>query len=131
MERFFFKKNQILKSNEQFKAVLSRKCCVGKGLFRVYAAANDAGFSRLGISIGKSAGNAVHRNRIKRLIRESFRLEQHNIPPNLDYLLIFPGKMSKKSGRDAVNASPTMTFEEVRSVFKDLAGRAARKISER
>ena len=131
MERFLFKKNQILKSNEQFRGVLSRKCCVSKGLFRVYAAKNDVGFARIGISVGKRAGNAVHRNRIKRLIRESFRLEQHNIATNLDYLLIFPGKMSKKSGQDAVNVSRTMTFEEVRSVFLDLAERAAGKLSER
>ena len=131
LERFLFKKNQILKSNEQFRAVLSCKCCVSKGLFRVYAAKNDAGFPRLGISVGKRAGNAVHRNRIKRLIRESFRLEQHNIATNLDYLLIFPGKMSKKSGQDAVVTSKTMTLQEVRSMFVDLAERAAGKISDR
>ncbi len=131
MERLFFKKSQILKSNQQFKGVLSRKCCVSKGLFRLYAAANDAGFSRLGISIAKSAGNAVQRNRIRRLIRESFRREQHNIATNIDFLLIFPGKMSKKSRQDALFASKKMTFEEVRSIFLDLAERAAGKISER
>ena len=130
LERLFLKKNQILRSNEQFRGVLSHKCCVSKGLFRLYAAANDAGFSRLGISVGKRAGNAVHRNRIKRLIRESFRLEQHNIATNIDFLLIFPGKMSKKSGQDALFASKTMTFEEVRSIFVDLAERAAGKLSE-
>jgi ribonuclease P protein component len=131
LERFLFKKSQILKSNEQFRAVLACKCCVSKGLFRVYAAKNDSQVPRLGISVGKRAGNAVHRNRIKRLIRETFRLEQHNIAANLDYLLIFPGKMSKKSGQDAVLASKTMTLEEVRSVFTDLARRAAGKLSER
>jgi ribonuclease P protein component len=131
LERLFFKKNQILKSNEQFKSVFAHKCCVSKGLFRLYAAPSDAGFSRLGISIGKRAGNAVQRNRIKRLIRESFRLEQHNIATNIDFLLIFPGKMSKKSGQDALIASKTMTFEEARSIFLGLAERAAGKISER
>ena len=131
MERFLFKKSQILKSNEQFRQVLSRKCCVSKGLFRVYAAKNDSQGPRLGISVSKRAGNAVHRNRMKRLIRESFRRQQHNIATNIDYLLIFPGKMSKKSGQDAVNASKTMTLQEVSSVFVDLAKRAAGKLSER
>ncbi len=131
MERLFFKKSQILRSNEQFTSVLSRKCCVSKGLFRLYAAPNDDKRARLGISIGKRAGNAVHRSRIKRLIRESFRREQHNIEANIDFLLIFPGKMSKKSGQDALTASKTMTFEEVRSIFLDLAERAAGKLSER
>lgn len=131
MERFFFKKSQVLKTNAQFRGILGHKCFVNKGLFTLYAAANDAARPRLGVSIGKSAGNAVCRNRIKRFVREAFRLEQHNIETNLDYLLIFPGKMSKKSGQDAVSASKSMTFEEVRSVFIDLAERAAGKISER
>ena len=35
---------------------------------------------RFGVSVGRRVGGAVERNRIRRIVRESFRLHQHEIP---------------------------------------------------
>ena len=44
-------------------------------------AVNEAGEARLGMAVGlRAAGNAVRRNRIRRLIRESFRMHRHELP---------------------------------------------------
>jgi len=43
---------------------------------------------RLGVSVSKDHGRAVRRNKIKRLLREAFRLERAALPANFDLVLI-------------------------------------------
>lgn len=43
---------------------------------------------RLGVSVSKDHGGAVRRNKLKRLLREAFRLEQHALPAHADCILI-------------------------------------------
>ena len=50
--------------------------------FSLSVLANNENYPRLGLAIAtRTLGTAVARNRIKRLTRESFRLNQHELPP--------------------------------------------------
>ena len=120
MDRFFFGKKQKLRTNEQFKAVLSYKCRSGNDLMLLYIGPNTCGYPRLGISVSKKCGNAVFRNRLKRLCREVFRLNQHNIGSNFDYLLIFSPKKSKKHLRTSISGAARLNFEQFRLEFMSL-----------
>ena len=44
--------------------------------------------SRLGITVSRRVGNAVERNRIKRRVREFFRLNRERLQPTQDILVI-------------------------------------------
>ena len=119
MKRFSFPKKKRLISNSQFKAVLTNGRRRSNGILTLYMAQNGCEYSRLGVSIGKSRGNAVIRNRLKRLIREAFRQNQQQIPAGFDYVLMISPRWPKKSN---VEKTPKMpTFEQVRTSFLALA----------
>ena len=48
---------------------------------------NNLGITRLGITASKKTGNSVKRNRIKRLIREFYRLHKAFFPKGYDIII--------------------------------------------
>lgn len=65
----------------EFSYVFSQPKVVADEFFTVLARSNDKGWPRLGLAISKrKIKKAVARNRIKRLVRESFRLNQSRLP---------------------------------------------------
>jgi len=56
--------------------------------FIVVVVKKYGGPTRLGVTASKKVGGAVQRNRVKRLIREFFRLNYENLDPRVDISII-------------------------------------------
>ncbi|NBD96187.1 MAG: ribonuclease P protein component [Gammaproteobacteria bacterium] len=75
-----------LLSGAQFKAVFARRRSCGNELFRVHYKPSDQ--ARLGMAVSRRVSKrAVDRNRIRRQIRETFRLCRDRIEP-MDYVVV-------------------------------------------
>ena len=85
--RYRYGKSQRLGGRGTFKTIREHGVRETRGPLAAAAVANDSPRSRLGISIGRPVGTAVKRNRIKRLLREAFRLVQHDFPRAYDLVI--------------------------------------------
>jgi ribonuclease P protein component len=92
-----------LRRKRDFDAAYARGRRVADGFFTVIVTANDLGAPRLGLAVAvRAAGGAVARNRLRRIIRESFRLHQGALPA-LDLVV---------SVRPSARAVPAQTLRE-------------------
>src|SRR5439155_25431530 len=83
-----FRKQDRLLSPFDFKRVYERKCSVSNQWLIVYGCPNELGRLRVGLSVSRKVGNAVARNRFKRLYRAAFRLSRAELPTGFDLILI-------------------------------------------
>lgn len=80
-ERLTFPAPRRLRHKPEFDAAYARGRRLGNGYFAVTVISNDKSGPRLGLAVGlRVARTSVERNRIRRVIRESFRLNQHALP---------------------------------------------------
>jgi ribonuclease P protein component len=83
-----FPKSATLSGRGTFTRIMDHRVREHADVFAVHAAPNGTAKSRLGISIGRKVGNAVARNRIKRLVREAFRLSRADWPAAYDLVVV-------------------------------------------
>jgi ribonuclease P protein component len=109
--RFSFRPCHRLHSGAEFDRVYRQGARAGDHLFAVNALPNAFGHARMGLSISaKTVGNAVARNRVRRLIREIFRHRREQLPP-MD--LVFT---SRPGARNAERAELVASLERLITV---------------
>jgi ribonuclease P protein component len=110
-----FPKRLRLLSRIDFREVYNDHATAGDTLIRLLGRLNDTPDSRMGLSVSRKVGNAVCRNRWKRLLREAFRLSREKLPEGLDFIVI-----------PRENATPEL--EPLKKSLVDLAWRAQKRL---
>ena len=83
-----------LRKKLDFDAIYAKGRRIDDRFFALRVTPNGLPHPRVGLAVAiKTAGNAVERNRLRRLVRETFRLAQHELP-SLDIVVAakFPAR---------------------------------------
>lgn len=89
-----------IKKNTDFKKVYNNKNSKATSLLVLYNMKNDYDYSRLGVSVSKKVGKAVVRNKIKRRLKEIYRLNEYTIKSGYDIIIIVRVKANNATYND-------------------------------
>ncbi len=117
-EKTSFGKEERLRTNRDFERVLTGGMTAADANVLVFVLPNGLTQSRIGPAVGRKWGKAVQRNRLKRLLREGFRLTRNELPAGID-IVAMPRKTARK-----------MKLENVTASLKRLVPRALRRFHE-
>ncbi|MBR6137276.1 MAG: ribonuclease P protein component [Bacilli bacterium] len=82
------RKLYIVRSTRDFDKIMHEGTCLKNRSFVVYSLKNDLPYNRYGISVSKKHGNAVFRNKQKRIIRNIIDNDKKDYLNNKDYIII-------------------------------------------
>lgn len=91
------KNSESLKKNRQFQFVYKNGKSYANKYLVMYVKENGLGMNRIGISVSKKVGNSVIRHRVKRLVKESYRLHENVFNSGLDIVIVARAKASEGS----------------------------------
>lgn len=77
-----------IKKNKDYRIVYKYGASVADRYTVLFFMANKLGINRFGFTVSKKIGNAVKRNRVRRLFKEACRLHLNKFPDGYDYVLL-------------------------------------------
>lgn len=82
-----------IKQNYEFRRLYRRGQSAATPFLVVYALKTRRPVNRIGLTVSPKLGGAVVRNRIKRLLREAYRLHEHEIMRSYDFIIVARTRM--------------------------------------
>lgn len=118
MVKLNFSRELRLLTPVQFKNVFEQPFRASTPEIAILARKNNLEHPRLGLTVAKKHLKRAHdRNRIKRLVRESFRLSQHRLPA-CDFVFVAKGGIGKLDNSSFVQILEKLWQRHIRLVQK-------------
>lgn len=99
-----FRPQMRIRRGVEFALVLRKGRKRRNPLFTLHILRTEGATARLGVIASRSAGDAVRRNRAKRLLREAFRRLRPALPPGLDMVAVAKGPLAEAGLNDVEGA---------------------------
>jgi len=93
-----------IKENKDFRRIYARGKSLVSPVMVTYVSKNRSQNVRIGITTSKKIGNAVKRNRSRRVIREAFRSLAPRVTPGYDFIFVARGKTPFVKSTDVCRA---------------------------
>ena len=90
----------VMKDNKRFLRCFRKGRYCSDGFIVCYYFPNETAGNELGLSVSKKIGNAVTRNRFKRICRAAYRLREQDIPIGYDIVFVARQGVQEKSSAD-------------------------------
>ena len=90
----------VIKDNRIFNKAFRKGSFSSCNFITVYFIQNKSSYNRFGISVSKKIGNAVVRNRAKRIIRAGYRLNEEKFPIGYDIVFVARKGIENKKSDD-------------------------------
>ena len=82
------KQTVSLKLNHEFRRLYAKGKSAVSPCLAMYCRKNRLGYNRLGLTVGTKVGHAVVRNRVRRRIRESYRVNEDRFRQGYDIVVV-------------------------------------------
>ena len=89
-----------LNRNSAFRRLYAKGRSAATPLLVVYARKNGGRGNRLGLTVGTKVGKAVVRNRVRRRLKEIYRLHEAELRPGVDLVVVARGRAREAAYRE-------------------------------
>ena len=81
-----------LKENREFRSLYARGKNAAGVCLAIHTRRNRLGVTRLGVTVSSKLGGAVVRNRVRRRVKEAYRLEENRFAKGFDIVVVARGR---------------------------------------